>query len=295
MPRVSTHWLRRTRPGFVSTSAVRNLFADAAALTAGTRAWPDVLLVGAQKAGTTTLFNGLVASPGVASPVFKEGFGWSFWPLENGERPANFSMPIRRPRRQRNLYLEASTSLLADDLAPARVAARVPDARLIVLLREPAARLRSHYMHNVARGLECNALTQAVEDDLDRIARTRDTAFYHREPYRTRFAHEYGYVRNGLYGRALANWLDHYSGESLAVVFLAELSADQVAVTARVCEWLGVPPSKAAQSSRVFNAGRETGDGVDVPARALAAFDDDRQALGSAITRADLVIGTPWW
>jgi sulfotransferase family protein len=109
---------------------------------------PDFLIVGAGKAGTTSLAAWLRAHPQVFVPAEKElhffdrswdrGVDW--YRAQFAEAPADATAG------------EATATYMIHSVYIDRMAAVVPDARLIAMLRNPVDRARSQYDHMVARG-----------------------------------------------------------------------------------------------------------------------------------------------
>ena len=147
--------------------------------TAGARPLPDFLIVGAQKAGTTALYDYLYRHPAISGP-----------PLEGGQllrpalEPRRALVPRATSRGMRAPPVgEASPSYLFHPLAPERVRSLVPRARLIALLRNPVDRAFSHYQHEVALGREPLAFEQALgreaertRGELERMLASRSTS-----------------------------------------------------------------------------------------------------------------------
>src|SRR5437899_5084217 len=107
-------------------------------LTSFARPLPDFLIIGAQKAGTTALYAYLRRHPNVTGPPWKEV---SFFDRHyaRGERWYRGNFPNVLLTRGR-LVGEAGPSYLFHPLAPDRIAALVPRARLITLVRDPVDR-----------------------------------------------------------------------------------------------------------------------------------------------------------
>jgi hypothetical protein len=129
---------------------------------------PDFLIVGAQKAGTTWLWDMLDNHPGTDLPKRKEPH--FFASSENFSKGLESYWPLFNERAPDRLTGEASTSYLSDRVAffyndenrleydnslplvPELVAKHVPDAKLIVSLRDPVARAISAYFHYMREG-----------------------------------------------------------------------------------------------------------------------------------------------
>jgi hypothetical protein len=118
---------------------------------------PDFFIAGHQKCGTTALYLMLSEHPQIFMPEFKEPryFAPELRP------PLGRETPDRPQRLERYLALfadanpgqragEASPQYLRSPTAAARIAELNPDARMIVILREPAAFVRSFHMQMVA-------------------------------------------------------------------------------------------------------------------------------------------------
>ncbi len=124
---------------------------------------PDFFIVGAMKGGSTTLYQRLARHSHTSLPRPKEP---NFFTLANPS--------ARQWRSYRQLFAagpgvtgEASVAysdpLISSQVA-VRVAEAVPQAKIVFLARDPIARLRSHYLHEVLRGREARPLSACITD-----------------------------------------------------------------------------------------------------------------------------------
>ncbi|MCT0224977.1 sulfotransferase [Synechococcus sp. CS-1328] len=127
---------------------------------------PDFLGLGVQKGGTTTLQRLLERHPQVFLPAGKEVH---FFSLHYGEGEAWY----------RHHYAAAAPHQRCGDItpyylfhpaAPGRIQALLPQARLIVLLRDPVERALSQYFHSRRLGLEPLDLDAALAAEPQRLA-----------------------------------------------------------------------------------------------------------------------------
>jgi hypothetical protein len=215
--------------------------------TAGGRPLPDFLVLGAQKAGTTALYDYLYRHPAISGPRWKEvSFFDRHW--RRGERwyRGNF------PRGAAPPVGEASPSYLFHPLAPERVRSLLPDARLIALLRNPVDRAFSHYQHEVALGREPLSFEDALarEDERTRGEVERMAA----DPgYFSRAWWNWTYRDRGLYAEQLERWYAVFPREQLLVVATDELAAAPAETYARVLAFLDAPPHELDAYPRVFS------------------------------------------
>jgi hypothetical protein len=113
---------------------------------------PDFLIVGAAKAGTTTLYGYLREHPRIymcreKEPSFFDGVSW--------DRGLDWYRSLFAGASDDQLCGEASTNYArwpSRAAAAPRIAAVMPDVRLIYLIRDPVDRAYSHYLHDVGTG-----------------------------------------------------------------------------------------------------------------------------------------------
>jgi Sulfotransferase domain len=211
------------------------------------RRLPDFLILGAQKAGTTALYAYLRWHPGITGPSWKEV---SFFDRHYGRGAAWYRghFPAERSRR---LIGEASPGYVFHPLAPERVKATVPDAKLIVLLRDPVDRALSHYHHEVALGREPLSFEDALDAEPERTRGEEERLV--REPgYFSHAWWDHTYLARGRYVEQLERWLAVFPRDQLLVVASEELGADPPGTYRRVLDFLGAASHDLRQYPRVY-------------------------------------------
>jgi hypothetical protein len=216
-------------------------------LTARVRPLPDFLVVGAQKGGTTALWEYLRRHPGIAGPSWKEV---SFFDRHWARGPAWYrgNFPLRRGR----LVGEASPSYLFHPLAPARARALVPEARLVAILRDPVDRAYSHYQHEVDFGREPLSFEEAIEQEEARLAGEVERLLADAR-YFSRAWWDHTYLARGRYAEQLERWYDVFPREQLLVLANEELAERPAETYGRVLAFLGAPPYELDAYPRVFD------------------------------------------
>ena len=117
---------------------------------------PEFMLIGAAKSGTTSFSSYLPIHPQVAQCRIKEPNFWS-WKLCTKEQYQSLFVnknPLRSPAKNERISGEYSTSYLLNPLVPRRVAARLPNTKIIILLRNPIERAYSHFIMSQREGME---------------------------------------------------------------------------------------------------------------------------------------------
>jgi hypothetical protein len=248
------------------------------------RTLPDALVIGAQRCGTSSLYRWLGAHPGVV-PSFRKEVEYLSRYHHRGEGwyRAHFELAAGR----RHLRFEATPDYLLHPLAAARAAAVVPDARIVALVRDPAARAWSHYRHMVRLGYETLPFAAALAAEDERCA--PDLAALAADPdHDPRALLRYSYVARGRYAPQLARWLAHYPRERVLVLSSADLFADPAGTYAALLEFLGLdawtPPAFANVSRPAGDGDGDVGADIGAEARyrlaaAFAGAHDDLVAL----------------
>jgi Sulfotransferase domain len=216
--------------------------------TSERRVLPDFVIVGAQRAGTTALYQALTEHPSIAGATTKEvhyvdlqfdkGIGWY-----RGHFPTERRMRMLRDRTGAAVTGEASPYYLFHPLAASRLAAIVPDVRVIVMLRDPVARAVSHYHHEISLGFEHRSLTEALEQEPSVIERESHRIV--RNPSYQSFEHQHhSFFSRGLYAAQLERWQAHVPANQLLVVQSERLFGDPADQLDRILEFLDVAPQR---------------------------------------------------
>lgn len=232
-------WSRRLR------RAAGPLVVASRRLDASKRALPDFVVVGAQKSGTSTLYARLTAHPSVLSALRKEVHAFDAAPRPAGWYRAFFprqsALVDTAARTGAGLTGEATPFYLLHPAAPERMHALVPDAKVIAILRDPAARAISGYHHAVRMGHEARPIDEALDPDTEEVlADARDTAWFDARDCPARLR---GYLARGRYAEQLERWFAAFPREQVLVIETDQLDAGS-AVSAALT-FIGVPGDDA--------------------------------------------------
>lgn len=198
---------------------------------------PDFVIVGAPRAGTTSLYAYLRSHPQVYMPANKEPhfFGSDLTrqhsPMSLGEYRALF----RRAKSGQRTG-EASPLYLMSECAAAEIRALQPDARIIIMLRHPVELIQSLHQQNLAMGVEnVDDLRQALELEPDR----REGRAL---PPRTRAIDALRYRAVSKLADQVERFQASFPAEQIHLIFFDDLRADAQAVFAGVTRFLRIDP-----------------------------------------------------
>ncbi len=133
--------------------------------------FPDFLIVGAQKSGTTSLWKWLRDHPECYLPDVKEPHYFArFNPWDKLIRKGWF---VRDPDAYVKLFSAAQPSQICGEASPSylyengvaeRIKDEIPSCRILICLRDPVDRAYSEYTMNVIGGFETRSFTDAIWD-----------------------------------------------------------------------------------------------------------------------------------
>lgn len=196
-------------------------------VTADLRPAPGIVVVGAQRAGTTTLFRLLSDHPQLRRPTVDKGTGYFDDSYGRGPRWYRAHFPLLLPGARRRTAFECSGYYLFHPLAPARIARDLPDAQVVVMVRDPVARAYSAHRHELARGFEQLSFAEAVSREPGRTAGSTEALLA--DPRATSFAHRHhSYLQRGEYAGQIRRFVDALGPDRVHVVDADALFADPV-------------------------------------------------------------------
>jgi hypothetical protein len=223
------------------------------------RILPSFIVIGAQRAGTTSLFDYLCRHPDVAPPTppKKEVWWWKelhffdyrFWRGLDWYRscfPLALSRTLARRRGHDLVTGEATPSYIVHPAVPERIASTLPDVRLIALLRDPIERAYSHHQLMVRTGREDLSFEDALAAEDERLAGEVDRMLA--DPrYRSTEFRDHTYVMRGLYADQLERWFAHVPREQMLVIGAEDFLADPAGTYDKVLSFVGLRPWQLQQ------------------------------------------------
>lgn len=179
---------------------------------------PNLIVIGAMKSGTTSLHHYLRGHPDIYMSVPKE---LNYFVKEHHwDRGLDWYKSHFAGKEDFKIRGETTPAYSAApiyDGVPRRIADLIPDASLIYIVRDPIARIRSQWRHEVAAGRERLPIGQAVLKDPAYLARSR-------------------------YASQIDRYAEHFDLSQLKVITNQSLSDRREETMARLFEFLGVDP-----------------------------------------------------
>ncbi|MGI8539731.1 MAG: sulfotransferase family protein [Rubrobacteraceae bacterium] len=215
---------------------------------------PNLLVIGAAKSGTTALYKYLGQHPDIYMSPYKEPHFFAF----EGEsldfrgprdRAMMRYMTINAPDEYRALFDGATNESAIGEASPMylylpgtaeRIKRHVPDAKLIVVLRNPADRAYSNFLHMVRDDREpCAEFSAALDDEERRIAENWYASWH--------------YKRMGFYYEQLKHYFEVFGAERVSVHLHEDLNFETVETLQDIFRFLGVDDTFTPDVSVRYN------------------------------------------
>lgn len=205
---------------------------------------PDLIIAGAQKSGTTTLHTWLRDHPAMFMSSPKELHFFDLHP----DRGLEWYREQFADARDDQLVGESTPEYMYLPEALQRMVTTLPEARLVLLLRDPVPRAYSHYHHMVSRGRETLPFGAALRAEAARLAEgdVMDRI-------------NFSYLDRGRYAAQVERILTTYPRDRVHVELFEDLRDQPRETFRRVAAFLQidtqtVPPAVGARTNRYKSA-----------------------------------------
>jgi hypothetical protein len=211
---------------------------------------PNFLIVGAPKAGTTSLYYYLKGHPEVFMCSPKEPNFFSCVEIKKQklyyeevgiETIENYRRLFKGVRHEKAIG-EASVSYLFYPDTPLKIKQLIPDAKIIILLRNPIQRAFSHYL---------------MDRRLGYVSLAFDDIIYKRKEHPLLHLYYQQYIELGLYYEQVKRYMDMFGQSQVKIYLTANLKSDLEGVIRNLCDFLGIDRSFPFDLSEHYNVFEE--------------------------------------
>ena len=203
------------------------------------------MLIGAQKAGTTSLYQYISQHPQIEFSRVKEvSF---FIDPEHFARGTDYYHTFFRSDAGDagdTIVAGCHALMLSCAGAPDRVLQYNPQMKFIAILRDPVNRAWSAFNYSKAKGWEPKdtGFIDALDLEPERLQSTE---------HRNR--HDLVYLYNGLYWQHLTNWMKKFGRDQFLILRSRDLRSDPDKCLQKIWRFLGVYPENRCDTSREYN------------------------------------------
>ena len=230
---------------------------------------PDFIIIGANKAGTTSISKYLKAHEeikmsDIKEPMFFSSIGKTSSVARKDSTLGNtytaltideYSALFENYGEKVRLFGEASTAYLANPAISApMIRSIVPEAKLIAVLREPADRAISAYKMTYGSGVEQRSFTQIIDDFLQNNPKRQ---IHKRHGVRH-------YIENGFYFQLLQPFMEYIDREQILILKYDDLVTNPHSFMSRIFNFLEIEPPQNTDFSIRYNTAERHLKGTDI-------------------------------
>lgn len=219
---------------------------------------PNLLIIGAMRAGTTSAYRYLAGHPDIYMTPLKEPMHLAFRGgsrsysgpgdsglMRNAIRDEDAYFELFQPGRAHKYRGEASAIYLYIPEAIDALATLFPTARCLVILRDPVERAYSSFQYLRTRKMEVlDSFEEALQLEDERIANGHAPMWH--------------YFHAGEYGDQLAHLFSKVHRDNVWVMTYDDLAANGPAALSPILEWLGLPPLPSSVDPTTHNRSGES-------------------------------------
>lgn len=209
-------------------------------LSASLRPLPNLLFIGVQRGGTSSLYKYLSAHADCRASVRKEiRYFTEYYDRGEDWYRAHFSLG-RVNGSPGKLAFDATPDYLLDPRVPGRASALLPHARILVMLRDPCERAFSHYKHNLRLGLENRPFDVALKQEAETIGPDLVRLQTHDSEPIGRHLLRYSYCERGRYAHQLKRWMAEFDRSRFLILKSEDFFEHPGAVYSEILSFLNL-------------------------------------------------------
>ncbi len=195
---------------------------------------PNFFIVGAPKAGSTSLYNYLNAHPEIFMSPIKEPNFFSYKEIEEQKlyyktkniKDIESYMKLFIDAKPNQKIGEASVSYLFYPTVPVKIKKMIPEAKIIILLRDPVKRAFSHYLMDKRLGY----VKLPFEDIVFKKISHKFIDLYHQQ-----------YITLGFYYEQVKRYFDVFGRPNVCVILTKDMDNNIYSVFKEICLFLEIP------------------------------------------------------
>ena len=210
-------------------------------ITARYRSLPNCYIVGAQKAGTSSLYHYLIQHSQIEKSFKKEihyfdgGLDPSIDDYQRGKNWYKAHFSLKKTDQGSNISIDATPLYLFNPIVPKRIYQCTPNAKIIILLRDPVERAISHYFHVKRHGFEPLPFEEALAKEAERLA-----PCYANNNFKDPAFRLYSYQARGMYLEQIQNYLKYFNSQEILIINSDDLFVNAEVTIQKVFQFLNV-------------------------------------------------------
>lgn len=188
----------------------------------------DYFLIGAQKAGTTTLYSWLSQHPEIGAPEALKDFHFFSSPEYF---PKGYNWFDKLYKNEPSPRINGAVNYIFQSEVPERVKTYNPEAKFIIILRDPVKRAFSGHQYFKKLNIENLSFSEAIQREKEGKLLGRSEK------------DDLSYIGHGQYYKQLQHWLQFFNKEKFCILFYEEVFKDPEEHLPKIFKFLNVDPT----------------------------------------------------
>ena len=236
-------------------------------ITSNLRTYPDFIIIGSGRAGTTSLYNYLIQHPNIMSSFSHRDqkvadLHFFEYMISNSTNWYRSHFPTKLSKRFREFRTnspvisgEFTSTYMYHSFVPERIFNLIPSIKLIVILRNPVDKVYSAFSQQFQFKEFTSSFEEYIESEMKRIK------IIENEPNFKTFNEDFesiavpNILRHGIYHTYLKKWLDIFSKKQIYIVDSKDLHDNTQETLDNIFKFLEIPSSNISDTSKV-NVGK---------------------------------------
>lgn len=215
-------------------------------LTAKLRPLPDLIVIGAKRCGTTSLYQHLVEHPCISRST-KDNVGFFNNNFELGLNYYRSFFPMKpKNKYKKHIVFEVTTSYMQESRTAERIFKTLPDVKLLLMVRNPVDRAYSEYNLEKNRqsfdDLAFEEMTRIREEDKNLVEGKNVELFAHGK---------YHLLRKSMYYQQLVPWLQLFPRDQILILSAEDYDKKTQDTYNEIFDFVGVERYEVKRSERV--------------------------------------------
>jgi hypothetical protein len=210
--------------------------------------YPDYLIIGASRSGTTSLFEYLIRHPNVEDPTTKQIHYFDKYYVR-GKNWYKNHFPLKW---KKGISGDATPYYYNSPDAAKRIQNLIPSVKIIMMCRNPVDRAYSHYFYEFYGRNETLSFEDAIEKEGERIQdefeRMESDANFYSEKY-----YKNSYLDSGKYEKHLQKWLTHFPTSQFLFIKSEDFYKSTSEIFSEIQKFLNIPQSDLPEY-KIFRA-----------------------------------------
>ena len=238
------NFFKRLTPKSIKRVLIYKIIMPYRLATAKKRALPNFIIIGAQKSGTTSLHNYLSQHPQLLAASRKEVqyFDGGLIPeintFKKGENWYRSHFPLIKKLGKNCQTFDANPNYIFNPVVPKRIFKLIPNAKLVVVLRNPTERAISHYFHMERKNFDTLPMLEAMKEEENRLKEILE-----HEDYKNRSFRRHSYKLRGHYKEQIERYLKYFSKEQIHIISSEEFFNHPEKALKNIFNFIGVDSS----------------------------------------------------